>query len=105
MESDDQAKLLWTILRYVNDKKIESVSKIVELVFEPIKQQLKVIWPKWEVIRRSLVGAAGLKKWWNKKTKKNEANGSFVENRWRTINASICFRRKKTGEAKRSFNS
>ncbi len=50
---DDKAGVLFkTILRYVNDENPEVDDLIVDLVFEPIKQQLKIDLKKWEAFRQ-----------------------------------------------------
>lgn len=50
---DDKAGVLFkTILRYVNDENPEVDDLIVDLVFEPVKQQLKIDLKKWEAFRQ-----------------------------------------------------
>jgi hypothetical protein len=81
MPKDNQADLFMSILRYVNDEKFTVDSFVVELVFEPIKQQLKRDLVKWEGIcqRRSIAGIkGGLKSGETRKNKANEASASFA---------------------------
>lgn len=50
--SDKEAGLLFKhILRYVNDQDPESPDRFIDIVFEPIKRQLKIDLKKWESIR------------------------------------------------------
>ena len=51
LSDDDAGQLLKHILRYVNDETPETDNKIVEVVFEPIKQSLKRDLVKYENIR------------------------------------------------------
>lgn len=70
-------------LRYINDKDPETDNLIVELCFEPIKQQLKRDLKKWETTLegRSKAGLASAEARRNKKeqTATNPTNVKFVE--------------------------
>ena len=76
---DDKAGLLFKhLLEYVNDKNPETDDLVVELTFEPIKQQLKRDLEKWQGIKsiRSDCGKLGGRP--KKQTKANKAKG-FLE--------------------------
>lgn len=76
---DDQTagKLFKHYLRYINDENPETDNTIVDIVFEPIKQNLKRDLKKWEQIKvkRSLAGQASAKK-----RKQNQQVLTSVEN-------------------------
>lgn len=59
-----QAELFMTILQYVNDENPEVKDPLVDIAFEPIKQQLKIDLKKYEAIKtlRSEIGREGGKK-------------------------------------------
>lgn len=65
--SDDQAgKFFKHILNYVNDKNPEAPDPIIDLVFEPFKQELKKDLKKWEENKDKKSGSAqlgNLKRW------------------------------------------
>lgn len=69
-------KLFKTILEYVNDKNPEVTDMVVDLVFEPIKQQLKRDLKKYEAIKtkRSEAGKQG-----GRGHKAKKANALFVK--------------------------
>lgn len=64
MPKDKAGELLLTILQYVNDEDPSVDDLLVDVVFEPIKQQLKRDLEKWDNKKevRSKAGAAGGKK-------------------------------------------
>jgi hypothetical protein len=106
LPTDDQAKLFMAILRYVNDEKFEVDSFIVDVVFEPIKQQLKRDLIKWEGIRqrRSAAGrSGGLKSGETRKKEAIEANEANVQSESIEANASFALQ-KKTCEANEAVN-
>lgn len=61
-------ELFITILQYVNDQNPVPSDQVVELVFEPIKQQLKRDLKEWDIIKkdRSVSGKLGNLKRWHK---------------------------------------
>lgn len=68
--TDEQAgKLFKHVLNYVNDKDPQTDDVIINLAFEPIKQQLKRDLKKWvgEKKQRSAAGKKGMLKRWGKK--------------------------------------
>jgi hypothetical protein len=68
--SDDNAGLLFKhFLRYVNDKNPDSPSELIDLVFEPIKQQLKRDLKEWE--KTCNKNRENVLKRWNKSNTKN----------------------------------
>ena len=74
---DDKAGLLFKhLLAYVNDENPITDDLLIELTFEPIKQQLKRDLDKWEdeVIKRGDSGALGNLKRWNKDLYNNVIN-------------------------------
>jgi len=66
MPSDKAGDLFKHILRYVNDLNPVSEDLIIELVFEPIKRQMKRDLAKWEdeIKRKSEAGKKGMEKRW-----------------------------------------
>jgi hypothetical protein len=75
---DNKAGVLFkTILAYVNDKNPVVDDVIIDLVFEPIKQQLKRDLDKWDKIKekRSEAGKASA----DKKKQQNPTNSTCVE--------------------------
>jgi hypothetical protein len=85
MPNEKAGELLKHILRYVNDQNPTTNDLIIELTFEPIKQQLKRDLDKWEEQikpKRSEAGRlGGLKSGEARrsKSKQNEANASNVK--------------------------
>lgn len=76
--SDEYAgRLLKHILSYVNDENPTTDDLLLEIAFEPIKQQFKRDLEKWEAIKekRSEAGKLGGRP--KKQTKANKANGFF----------------------------
>lgn len=67
LTDEEAGKLIKHLLRYVNDLNPET-DRITELLFEPIKQQLKRDLIKWEEVKgkRSEAGKEGAKKRWQK---------------------------------------
>lgn len=67
MPDEKAGQLLKHILEYVNDNNPETEDLLLQLVFEPIKQQLKRDLDKWEVEinRKSNSGKLGNLKRWN----------------------------------------
>lgn len=57
-KTNNSGELLYHFLQYVNDKNPEPINEVIELVFEPIKQQLKRDLRKYEN-RISKLSAAG----------------------------------------------
>lgn len=68
MPKEKAGELLMTILSYVNDESPTVDDLVVDLVFEPIKQQLKRDLKEWDVTKkdRSENGRIGNLKRWNK---------------------------------------
>ena len=48
LNNDEAGKLIKHIFKYVNDKNPEAEDRIIDIVFEPIKQHLKRDLKKWE---------------------------------------------------------
>ena len=69
MPNDKAGELFKHILKYVNDENPETDDLIIQLTFEPIKQQLKRDLNLWENERnqRSLAGKKGMEARWNNK--------------------------------------
>lgn len=67
MPKDKAGELLLHILEYVNDENPETDDLLLQLVFEPIKQQLKRDLNKWEleINKKSNSGKLGNLKRWN----------------------------------------
>jgi hypothetical protein len=62
----EAGKLIKHLFRYVNDKNPEMEDRMLRILFEPIKQQLKRDLKEWDVIKtdRSVAGKLGnLKRW------------------------------------------
>ncbi len=76
MPKDKVGELFMLILSYVNDENPESDDLMVDLVFEPVKQQLKRDLKDWEGIKnsRSEAGKRGAAIRWDGKTKQTIAN-------------------------------
>lgn len=72
MSNEDAWLLLKHMLDYTNDKNPEPPNTVVDLVFEPIKQQLKRDLEKWkdETVKRSEAG----KKWMKSRRHNNDSN-------------------------------
>lgn len=69
MPDDKAGELFKHILKYVNDENPETDDLIIQLTFEPIKQQLKRDLTAWENERssRSLAGKKGMEARWGKR--------------------------------------
>lgn len=69
MKDAHAGQLLKTILAYVNDENPNVENPIVDLVFEPIKRQMKRDLTKWEseLKRKSEAGKKGMESRWGKK--------------------------------------
>jgi hypothetical protein len=69
MPNDKAGELFKHILKYVNDENPETEDLIIQLTFEPIKQQLKRDLKDWESQRniRSEAGKKGMLNRWNNK--------------------------------------
>lgn len=80
MPLDKAGKLLLTILEYVNDEHPEVDDMVVDLVFEPIKQQLKRDLVKYET-KRVQWSEAGKRSAESRKVKKNERTLTDVKQR------------------------
>lgn len=96
MPAKKRGDLFLTILEYVNDENPAPGDSLVDLVFEPIKQQLKRDLQLWEKTRggRSEAGKAGGKKSGeSRRNKANEANASKSKqneaNEAVTVNATV----------------
>lgn len=76
LPNDKAGELFKHILSYVNDENPTTGDLIINISFEPIKQQLKRDLIHWENIKvkRSLAGSKG-----GRPLKANKANGSFVK--------------------------
>jgi len=86
MSNDDAWLLLKHMLEYTNDKNPEPPNTVVDLVFEPIKQQLKRDLEKWrdETIKRSEAG----KKWMKSRRHNSDSNAiTSITNDNTVINA------------------
>ena len=82
--TDEQAgKLFKHLLRYVNDQNPELDDFVLELVFEPIKQQLKRALKRWETIREKR-SEAGKKGGRPQKEQAKKANASFDKQKKQT---------------------
>lgn len=64
LTNEEAGKLIKHLFKYVNDKSPEMTDRIIDLIFEPIKQQLKRDLKNWKTIRskRSLAGKASANK-------------------------------------------
>lgn len=69
MKDAHAGQLLKTILAYVNDENPNVENPIVDIVFEPIKRQMKRDLTKWEseLKRKSEAGKKGMESRWGKK--------------------------------------
>lgn len=67
LDDVDAGLLFKHYLRYINDKNPEPPSKLIKIVFEPIKQNLKRDLIKWEaeIKQRSDAGRKGMEKRWH----------------------------------------
>jgi len=68
LDDVDAGLLFKHYLRYINDQNPEPPSKLIKIVFEPIKQNLKRDLKKWEekMHSRSIAGKAGADARWQK---------------------------------------
>jgi hypothetical protein len=68
LDDVDAGLLFKHYLRYINDQDPEPPSKLIKIVFEPIKQNLKRDLKKWEekMHGRSIAGKAGAEARWQK---------------------------------------
>lgn len=68
LDDADAGLLFKHYLRYINDQNPEPPSKLIKIVFEPIKQNLKRDLKKWEekMESRSIAGKAGAEARWHK---------------------------------------
>lgn len=68
LDDADAGLLFKHYLRYINDQEPEPPSKLIKIVFEPIKQNLKRDLKKWDEKRqnRSMAGKAGAEAKWQK---------------------------------------
>src|SRR6185436_13582660 len=68
LDDADAGLLFKHYLRYINDQNPEPPSKLIKIVFEPIKQNLKRDLKKWDetVQKRSIAGKAGAEAKWQK---------------------------------------
>lgn len=72
LDDADAGLLFKHYLRYINDQNPEPPSKLIKIVFEPIRQNLKRDLKKWE--QKSIKNSENAKLRWNK-TDANYANG------------------------------
>jgi hypothetical protein len=82
MSREDAGELLLHILKYVNDENPETDNMIVDLTFEPIKQQFKRDLKKWEITleKRSDAGKASAEaRRVSKLNQQNSTNLTHVE--------------------------
>lgn len=77
MKDVDAGKLFKHFLRYINDQNPEAPNQIVEIVFEPIKQQLKRDLKRWENISEKNREKA--EKRWSKEMPKNAAASNGIK--------------------------
>jgi hypothetical protein len=92
MSDEDAGMLLKHFLRYINDLDPEAPNSIVDIVFEPIKQQLKRDLKKWE--KKSVRNSEIAKEAWDKrkdanalKRTKNDAKNTVNDNV--TVNVTV----------------
>lgn len=82
LPTEKQAALFMHILRYVNDQDPQTDDLLIEIAFEPIKQQLKRDLVKWEseTQNRSSAGKKGMAKRWSEynKIKQSITSGNSV---------------------------
>ncbi|MFN8962409.1 MAG: DUF6291 domain-containing protein [Betaproteobacteria bacterium] len=71
LDDVDAGLLFKHYLRYINDQNPEAPSKLIKIVFEPIKQSLKRDLKKWQekAENRSIAGKAGAEARWQKMAK------------------------------------
>ena len=76
LTDSDAGQLLKHLLRYVNDQNPTTDNTLVEIAFEPIKQQLKRDLVKFEdvKVKRSEAGKAGANKRWQMLSNDNKGN-------------------------------
>lgn len=81
LDDQEAGRLFKHYLRYVNDKNPEPPDKLTQIVFEPIKQQLKRDLKKWEIglEKKSDGGKLGMEKRWGKKNVESEKIKKFQE--------------------------
>lgn len=73
LDDADAGLLFKHYLRYINDQNPDPPSKLIKIVFEPIKQNLKRDLKKWE--QKSAKNSESAKKRWSERTEEN-ANAS-----------------------------
>jgi len=80
MPADKAGELFKHILRYVNDLNPETDDLIVQLTFEPIKQQLKRDLKDWESTRkkRSDAGKLGMESRWHSDDNNNSKDSNVI---------------------------
>ncbi len=88
MPEDKAGKLLLTILEYVNDENPEVDDMLVDLVFEPIKQQLKRDLIKFEQKRKQW-SEAGKRSAEVRKANKNERTLTNVDSRSTDLTVNV----------------
>lgn len=81
LTDSDAGQLLKHLLRYVNDQNPTTENTLVEIAFEPIKQQLKRDLVKFEdvKVKRSEAGKAGANKRWQMLSNDNKGNQSIAK--------------------------
>jgi hypothetical protein len=91
--TDEEAGLLIKhIFRYVNDTNPEPPNRIIQIMFEPIKQQLKRDLVKWERIRktRTEIGRlGGLKSGESRKLKLNDVEANATKTKQNEANEPV----------------
>lgn len=81
LDDSDAGLLFKHYLRYINDQNPEPPSKLIKIVFEPIKQNLKRDLKKWEA--KSVKNSESAKKRWSER---NEENANASERTKRNAN-------------------
>lgn len=89
---DNEAGLLFKhILRYVNDQSPETSNRIVNLAFEPIKQQLKRDLKRWDAFRvkQSENGKLGGRPYKPKPIEEKPNNPSLISESQKSLNVTV----------------
>jgi hypothetical protein len=91
LDDVDAGLLFKHYLRYINDQDPEPPSKLIKIVFEPIKQTLKRDLKKWksEIKQRSDAGKKGMFNRWHNKDKTVITNNNNVINPITKITDSV----------------
>lgn len=91
MSRQKAGELFMIILAYVNDEKPEVKDKIVDLVFEPIKHQLKRDLEKWDEFKRkqAVNGKLGGRPKLGNQRVKNPKNPSLFKKTQKSLNVTV----------------